>query len=151
MEYVKLVLVILHVSAVAMLFGAPLGLARMARAALSRNDEAFKLAAEEAARRTKLTVMSSIGTLLTGIALIFFIGGFAAAPKNFHAALGVLLLAMLFSFLWMRPNTVKLVQSSLKNPIDRSGADAALKKLGMGGGILHLAWLINLTLMFYRF
>lgn len=151
MEYVKLVVVVLHVAAAAMLFGAPLGLVRMTRAALEQSDEAFKLAASEAGRRAKLTMMGSLGTLLTGLALIFLNGGFGAISVNFHVALAVTLVAIVFSRVWMRPNTLRIVRASTVSPVDKAGARTALGKLAMGGGILHGVWLLNLTLMFLRF
>jgi hypothetical protein len=151
MEYVKLIVVVLHVASAALLFGAPLGLVRMARTALEKNDDAFKLAAIEAGRRAKLTQIGSLATLVTGLSLIFLSGGFAIVSKNFHAALGVTLLAIAFSLVWMRPNTMQLVRASAATPIDKDSARKALAKLGMGGGILQGVWLLNLTLMFLRF
>jgi hypothetical protein len=151
MEYLKILVVVLHVASAAMLFGAPLGLVRMARSALKSGEVPFKLAAVEAGRRGKMAGMGSMATLLTGLILIFLGGGFGVVTKNFHVALLLMLVAFGFSFGWMRPNGAKLVQASEKTPIDQAAAEHALKKLGMGSGILHTLWLVILTLMFYRF
>jgi hypothetical protein len=151
MEFIKLLLVVIHVSAAALLFGAPLGVVRMARSALAKGEESFKFAAQEAARRGKLTFIAALVTLVTGLSLIFMIGGFALAPKNFHTALLLLLLGTVFSVAWMKPNTTRLVQASEQSPLDRAAAEKALGKLGMGSGILQALWLVVLTLMFFRF
>lgn len=147
----KLALLLVHVSFAAVLFGAPMGLVGNVRRALGAGDESLRIAAIDAARRAKMAGMSSILTLLTGIGLIFVAGGFAAVSKNFHAALGLMLVAVGLSVAIMRPNTAKLVAAAQAQPSDRGAAEAALKKLAMGSGVLHLLWVILLALMFYRF
>jgi hypothetical protein len=151
MEYLKVLSLIVHVSAAALLFGAPLGLARTVRKALAQGGETFKLAAQDAALRAKLAGMGSLVTLISGLGLIFIDGGFASVPKNFHVALLVMLGALGVSLAVMRPNTLRLVDASTSNPIDEQAARAAVAKLGMGGGMLHGLWLVVLTLMFVRF
>lgn len=151
MEYFKLVVLLVHISAAAILFGAPLGLVRTTRSALSKGPATFTHAAQEAAFKAKLAGMSSMVTLMSGLGLIFLGGGFAIVPKNFHAALAVMLAAFAVSLTVMRPNTLRLVKASEMNPIDEQGARAALGKLGMGSGILHGLWVVMLTLMFVRF
>jgi hypothetical protein len=151
MEYFKVLVLVVHVSTAALLLGAPLGLVRSARTALGRSSDAFKLATQDAAFKAKLAGMGSMLTLLSGLGLIFLGGGFAIVPKNFHAALALMLVAFGVSLTVMRPNTLRLVDASLKEPIDEPAARAALRKLGMGSGILHALWLTMLTLMFVRF
>jgi hypothetical protein len=151
MEYFKVLVLIVHISAAAVLFGVPLGLTRMVRGALAKGSETFKLAAQEAAFKGKLAGMSSMVTLMSGLGLIFLAGGFAIVPKNFHAALALMLGAFAVSITVMRPNIARLVEASLKEPIDESSARAAVAKLGMGTGILHALWIVILGLMFVRF
>lgn len=151
MEYLKILVVVLHVASAALLFGVPLGSVRMARSALASGEGAFKLAAVEADRKGKLAGMGSMGTLLTGLILIFIGGGFGVVTKNFHVALLLMLVAFGFSMTWMRSNGAKLVRASETSPVDRAAAELALGKLGMGSGILQAVWLVILTLMFYRF
>jgi hypothetical protein len=79
------------------------------------------------------------------------IGGFKAAPLNFHMALGVMLFAIAFSASFMRPNTMKLVKLAQGATVDHDAARACIKKLAMGQGILHLLWVVTLSLMFVRF
>jgi hypothetical protein len=42
MEYFKVLVLIVHISAAAVLFGVPLGLTRMVRGALAKGSETFK-------------------------------------------------------------------------------------------------------------
>jgi len=149
--FLRVVLLILHVASAALLFGAPLGLPRVLRNGLRLGDEPFRVAVDEALKRARLAQIGSLLTLLTGVALIFNAGGFGMTSPNFHAALGIMLLAIGFSAAWMGPNTGKLVQSSQPTPVRRSQAEAAIKKLAIGAGVLHTLWFILLTLMFVRF
>jgi len=147
----RLVLLLVHISAAAMLFGAPMGLVGSVKRALAAGDEALKLAATDAQRRGKLAGIGSMLTLLTGLALIFNAGGFGAVSTNYHAALAVMLGAIGFSAGVMRPSTAGLVAAASAVPVDRSGAQAAVKRLAMGSGVLHSLWLVTLFLMLYRF
>jgi hypothetical protein len=151
MEYFKILVLVVHISASALLFGAPLGLPRLVRNGLAKGGESFRLAAGEAAFKAKLAGMGSMVTLMSGLGLIFLGGGFAIVPKNFHAALLVMLGAFAISISVMRPNTMRLVEASQKEPIDEAAARQAIGKLGMGSGILHALWLVILILMFVRF
>jgi hypothetical protein len=90
-------------------------------------------------------------TLFTGLALIFMMGGFAVAPKNFHAALGNMLLALAVSIMVMKPSAAKLVAIAAKETYEMSEVTPHLKKLQASQGILHLLWLMNLVLMLIRF
>lgn len=145
------ILVIVHVTLAAVVFGAPLGAVSAAKRALAVNPEAFKLAASEVDRRGKLTSISAILLLLSGVGLILAYGGFGVVSKNFHIALTVMLAAIAFSFAWMKPNSAKLLAAAEAQPTDKDAAQVALKKLAMGSGILHAIWLVLLVLMYFRF
>jgi hypothetical protein len=149
--FVRVVLLVLHVASATLLFAAPLGLPRVLRNGLRLGDEPFRVAVDEALKRSRMAQIGSLLTLLTGVALIFNAGGFGRVSPNFHAALGLMLLAIAFSAAWMGPNTGKLVQSSQPTPVDKGGAEGAIKKLAMGAGVLHTLWFILLVLMFVRF
>jgi hypothetical protein len=151
MFIVKILVLVLHVASAALLFGASLGVPRMAKNALATNDEAFKLAAKEGEKRGKLSLMAAGVTLVTGIGLIFINGGFAAVTKNYHMSLLLLLAALAFSFAWIKPNTARLMQAASKSPVDKGAAETAIGKLTMGSGVLQTLWLTILFLMFYPF
>lgn len=147
----RIALLVVHIAFAAVLFGAPLGLVGSCRRALAAGNEALRHAAADAARRGAIAGISSLGTLLTGIGLIFLSGGFGAVTRNYHVALTVMLVAFGVSAAIMRPNTAKLVEAARKDPVDRKGVEAALGRLGMGSGILQGLWLVILILMLHRF
>jgi len=134
-----------------MLFGLPLGLVGACKRALGKNHEAFRYAAAEADRKGKLVGIAAIGTLLTGVGLIFNFGGFALVPKNFHMALGLMLIALALSVAVMKPATAKLNQAASGEDIDRNLAEKSLKTMAIGSGILQLLWVVMLVLMNYHF
>ena len=93
----------------------------------------------------------AILTLVTGLTMIMYKGGFGMVSPNIHAALSLMLIHLLLSFLLMKPTGDKLVQASQGEAIDTELAEKSLKKLGMGSGILQLNWVLMLFLMNYSF
>ncbi|NKB67316.1 MAG: hypothetical protein GKR89_09675 [Candidatus Latescibacteria bacterium] len=145
------ILLVLHITFAAVLFGGSLGLVGNLRRALASGPEALRHAAEDAKRRDAIAGISAMLTLLTGFALVFERGGFAVLSTNFHIAITLMIVAIVFAFAWMKPSTARLVKAVGQDPIDTAGAEQAVKKLAMGSGILHAAWLVLLVLMVYRF
>lgn len=150
MQTVRLVILVLHISAAAVLLGGGTGLLRHLRRTLEVGGEAFRLATVDGERRGRLMGIASLVTLLTGLILIFLMGGFKVAPLNFHIALGNMLVAVAVSAAVMTPASKKLVELGARPDLDRESASALLKKLQIGQGILHLLWLANLVLMLVR-
>lgn len=150
METLRIIVLVIHVSAAAILVGASAGLVRNLKRTLDLGAAAFLVAAEDCARRAKLMGMSSILTIATGLGLIFMLGGFARAPINFHIALALMLGAIGFSSVFMRPRAMKLLSVAKTEPFDKDLALGTIKKMAMGQGILHLLWVTTLTLMFVR-
>jgi hypothetical protein len=91
--------------------------------------------------------MFSILTLLTGLGLIFVVGGFGAVPINIHISLTLMLIALAVSITLMRPATGRLVELTQAESLNVEAATAAVRKLTMGQGILHLLWIVILTMM----
>lgn len=146
-----ILLVTFHVTCAAILFGLSLGLTGSCRRAMARGHEALRAAAEEVNRKGKILGGASVLTLLSGVSLIMSIGGFAAAPKNFHAAMGLMMVAMVISFGILKPAGESLVLATEGDSIKEDLANLSLKKMAMGSGILHLMWIGMLMLMFARF
>lgn len=144
------ILLVVHIAAAAVTLGASVGLMRHLRRTLEASQQAFALAAEDAQRRGKIMGLSGFIVLQTGLALIFVIGGFKAAPLNIHIAFMIMLGAMALSITVMRPTSARLVDLSKAETLDKVGISKSLKKLAMGQGILHLAWIIILVLMLVR-
>lgn len=144
-------LLLLHVTLAAVVFGAPIGSIGTARRALAVSPDAFALAAVDADRRGRLASICAMLLLLTGLGLVFAYGGFSAVTSNFAIALGVMLAGIAFSFAWMKPTGARLVALSQARPVETVAAEAALNKLAFGSGVLHTLWLALLALMYFRF
>ncbi len=142
-------LLAVHVIAAAALFGGTLFLTGSCRRALKAGDEALRHAAGEARRVETLAKISSTLTLLTGIGLILVTGGFANVNPRFHAAMGLMVVAIVFSAAVMGPG-VKRLSAAAGEVVDKAAAEAAIKKLAMGSGVLHTLWLILLVMMVWR-
>lgn len=148
MLVMKIALLTLHIASAAVMFGVPLGVASHLRRALdSREPGVLRAAAADAARRGLLNQVGSVVTLLTGLALIFLVGGFGVVPPTIHAALGLLLLAMGLNAMLFKPAGVKLVAAAAATPPDLDAFGVARKRLAMGSGVLQSIWLIILVLM----
>lgn len=143
-------LLVLHITCAAIAFGASLGVGRLLRRSLEAGQPSFTLAAEDAARRTKLAFFTYVGVLLTGLALIFTIGGFAGAPLNIHMALGLMLVVLALMATLSRPQSNQLVHLSQAAALDQAAIRKTMKKMQMAQGMLHLSWLVLLVLMIVR-
>lgn len=150
MDPLRLVVLLVHISAAALLFGGGIGIVRNLKATLELSRDAFKLATADAVRRGNLMGLGSILTLATGLGLMFMAGGFAAVPLNFHMALAIMLGAIVVSSVIVRPSVMKLSGLALAENVDKEACLKLTKRLAMGTGILHLLWFAMLTLMFLR-
>lgn len=150
MDPLYAVLLVLHITCAAIALGASLGLGRLLRRSLEVGPASFAVAAEDAARRGKLMFATYVGVFLTGLGLIFAIGGFAVAPLNIHLALGLMLVVIAVLATLSRPQTNKLLELSKPSEIDKAAVSKAMKKMQMAQGILHLSWLVLLVLMVVR-
>lgn len=152
MFLLRILLLLLHISSAAVVFAGPLGMTRNLRANLEIGGKALELAARDAARRAAFVGLGAIGTLATGVALIFLMGGFAVAPLNFHMALGLMFLALFVGLVVVRPQVQSIVKrtTNASAPADSEAIRSAIRRIAMGQGIQHLLWLGMLTLMFYR-
>lgn len=152
MQVVRILLLLVHISFAAILFGGGLGLRKAIESSLAVSPAALRATLAGTAQRAKLMGISSILTLLTGVALIFVsYGGFKEAPKNYHTALLLMLGAVAVSGTIQRPTMLAIVAEAAREVPDGSVIGAKLKKLSMAQGILHLLWIVTLTLMFARF
>ncbi|MEN9579443.1 MAG: hypothetical protein RJA70_2452 [Pseudomonadota bacterium] len=151
MFLLRVLLLVIHIAAAAVIFAAPLGSVGSLRRALAGGDAAvMRSAAKDAAVRAGLASAGSLVTLATGLALIFLMGGFGVVRPQIHAALGLLLLAIGFSLGFVKPAGRRLGLAALAEPPDKLGFGRELTKLRVGAGVLHLLWTTVLVLMVYR-
>jgi uncharacterized membrane protein len=148
----RLLILLVHITAAAFLFGGSAGVARPVRRSLELGTKAMLSAAEDLVRRGKMIGMSSMMTLVTGVVLLATRAeGFGKSPKNYHAALGLMLGAVLLSVLLIRPAASGILAEARKEAPSTGAITALLKRLAMGQGIMHLLWVVVLVLMLVRF
>ncbi len=150
MDTLRTITLILHISAAAVLIGVNTGVMRNLRRTLELSQETFILATQDLAHRSQLRSACSGLTLVTGIALIMMMGGMAKVPLNIHIALGLVLLSMIVAIVLMKPASKKINILAKATPLDKSGANALMKRLMMGESVLHVLWLATLTMMIVR-
>lgn len=147
MQHLFHVVLVLHIASAAVLFGGAMGLTRSLRQHLSSSNEIFLALARDAVRKNRVTGIFSILTLLTGLMLIFLVGGFANVRFTIHIALTLMLVAIAVGAVVMTPQISRLVALAERDPLDRDGASKAIKRLTIGQGIIHFLWLVILALM----
>jgi len=141
------ILLVLHITSAAVLFGGAIGLVRSLRQNVGGQREVFLAIARDAARRGRAMGVGSMATLITGLALIFTLGGFGSVPLQIHIALALLLVAMATSAALIQPQMLRLVHLAEAPTLDGEAAKKSIKLIAMGQGILHLLWIVILVLM----
>lgn len=139
---------IVHLLSMAVWFALPL----MIAGDLKRSLAAGKAAAEAAVARVERTLAISsagaVATIVSGLIMIFALGGFGAISPRIHAGFGLALLLLALEFF------------VLKGAVGRAGeaigggkpeeAQPFVARVGMVGGISHLLKLIILVLMVWK-
>jgi hypothetical protein len=146
-----LILLVVHIAAAAVAFGAPLGIGRLLKGAAAIDAQTLKLVVADAAKRTFLARVSAVTSLFSGVALIFVRGGFAAVSKNYHTALLVMWVLIGVQFFITRPAVRSAAEAANAIPLDRDAISKSAGKLGMAMGLGHALWVAILILMFQPF
>jgi hypothetical protein len=147
----RLLLLVIHIAAAAIAFGAPLGIPRLLKASAAAGMLPFQIAVNDVAKRARLARMSGITTLFSGVIMMLLNGGFAVVSKNYHAAFGLMWLLLGISFFVTTPAVKKVKALAAASTLDQAAAVACANKIGMAIGIGHLLWTLILVLMFQRF
>jgi hypothetical protein len=143
------ILVVFHVLFGALWFAGPLMLAGTLKKAQPHGQAAFHAAAQIADRMGLYAVVGNLGSLLTGVGLIFMkYGGMKGLPVRFHIALGLVLIGTAVGFGLLKPTVGKIVKAAAAADYDPTSATKTMKRVSMGVGINHLLWLICLVLMY---
>lgn len=146
MAHLKILVLIVHVAAAAVVLGASLGWGSALRKASEAGAQAWEVVLADVFRRLALVRATALMTLFTGVGLIFLSGGFKVVPMTFHIALTLMIVAVGWTMFFVAPavNALKKVQiGTPSSPIN-------LGKVAMGTGVLHAVWLVLLVLMFVR-
>lgn len=146
MANLKVLVLVVHVAAAAVVLGASLGWGRTLRQAASAGAQAWAVVVGDVSRRLLLVRITSMMTLFTGVGLIFLSGGFAVVPKTYHVALTLMLFAVGWVMFLLAPGVKALAQVQ----IGTTSSPVNIGKVAMGTGVLHAVWLALLVLMFVR-
>jgi hypothetical protein len=131
-----------HIALMATWFGSVLFLAGDVRRTVTAGPDGFPLLAGRVKRSNVVAIAAGWGTILTGVALIFTVGGFGAVPPTIHVAL---LLSLVNA-------GVGAAMGATWGKIAANPANANdhLGRLSMLSGVFQLLWTINLALMVFR-
>ncbi len=142
----NLVLLVIHITAAATAFAIGMSMTGAIRRATEKSRD-VKLAVLELARRTgTISAIFGLVTLLSGLALIFYRGGFKVVSPTIHVAITLVLAMLLIGRFVQRPLGERLVAS-----VDDSAAwTAGRKRWAMFEGIQQLLWVVTLVLMFIK-
>ena len=141
---------VLHVAAIAVWFGLVLGFPGLLKRGQRSGPDAFRLAAEETARRLKLALIFGGVSLATGLIMIFHMGGFGVIHRNIHSGLGIVVVSLAVLFFATRPAVNKLVRLSGDSSADLDSARPSIVRVAISSGVFQLLWLVTLVLMYWR-
>ncbi len=142
-----IVLQVLHVAVAATAFAITLSMGGALRRAGGQGREVKSAIAALTMRSGQLAGIFGILTLLTGLALVFYMGGFKVVAPAIHAGMGIVLVMILHGALFMRPTSQRIIAAADQ---DDASWSAAVKRFNIGHGIMQLLWLVTLVLMFIK-
>lgn len=97
----------------------------------------------------RLAMLSGALTLLSGVGLIFALGGFAAVPRAIHIGLLTGLVTAIVGGAGVG-RTWQAIEQRLDAGADAAAVAPLVKRIGMLSGIFHLLWVVSLVLMVFR-
>ena len=130
---------ILHILAMAVWFAAPLTITSDIRKTLALGKPHTQELAARVDRSVVLAMAFGVLTTVTGVLLIFQVGGFKAVSPRIHTSLLLALIALAVEMMALRPAIARLSEE---------GATAG--KIAVFAGIGHLLKVVMLVLMLIR-
>lgn len=144
----NLILMVIHIAFAAVTFAVTLTMSGAIRRASGQNGDVKTAIANLASRANGIAGIFGALTFASGLALVFYRGGFKVVSPTIHVAMTLVLGMIAFGWLFMTPTAKKLVAAAKAS--DEGGWLAAKKRWAMGDGILQLLWLVTLVLMFIK-
>lgn len=144
----NLILMALHIAFAAVAFAVTLTMGGAIRRAAGQSSDVKLAIANLATRANGIAAIFGALTLLSGLALIFYRGGFKVISPTIHIALMLVVGMIAFGALFMTPTAKRLVSAASAS--DDGPWLAAKKRWAMGDGILQLTWVVVLVLMFIK-
>ncbi len=144
---VLLILLVLHVAVAATAFAITLPVASALRRAAGQGRDVKAAIAMIAERSGKMAGIFGLLTFASGLALVFYRGGFKVVSPTIHASMGLILVMIALGGFFLRP-TVALIKAAVDKGDD--AWQAARKRYVIGDGIMSLLWVVILVLMFIK-
>lgn len=146
-----LVLKLIHYAGMSLWFGASLPVAGNVRRALDSSPEALPAVLQNARRAGRVSSIAGWITILSGVALIFTLGGFGAVPIPIHIALTLALVMAGIGAFGLGGTVNKMIAAA------EGGGEGTLAevqglrgRLAMFSGIFQGLWVLVLVLMVWR-
>jgi hypothetical protein len=99
----------------------------------------------------QLMNVSALVTLLSGIAIVFAVGGFARVPHRIHVGLGLTLLAFVAGRYLIRPVLGEIARAIAAPPVAPEKVAHIMARFRLVNGVEHALRLAVLVLMVYPF
>ncbi|MBL9039188.1 MAG: hypothetical protein JNG84_11770 [Archangium sp.] len=141
---------LVHFIFMAMWFGASLFATRDVRTSIAAGPTAFPGLRDRMKRTSIASMISGPMVLLTGLGLIFAMGGFAAMPKAIHIALGLAIVMSVVGAVGVG-GTWDKIDAQLTADATPEKLAPLVRRLAMFGGIFHGLWTAVLVLMVFRY
>jgi hypothetical protein len=143
-----LILRFIHIAAMAAWFAPMIFMAGDVRRSIEAGGDMNPLRA----RMVRAGVIAGVGgsvTVLSGLALIFALGGFKAVPHAIHAGLLLGVILWLVGALGMGGASRKL-DAAIVAGAPKAELVAIARRMSAITGIFHLLWAVTLALMVFR-
>jgi uncharacterized membrane protein len=144
------VLKILHILAAAAWIGGSLTTPRDIRDSLSLGPPHSLHLMGRLRAVARLMNASALLTTLSGLALVFALGGFSHVPHRIHAGLALTLAAFAAGRFLIRPAILQIAEAA-KSPLSTDHVSKLMAKFWFGNGIEHALRVVVLVLMVYPF
>jgi hypothetical protein len=99
----------------------------------------------------QLMNVSALATLLSGIAIVFAVGGFGRVPHRIHVGLALTLLAFVAGRYLIRPVLGEIAQAIKASPVAQDKVDHIMVRFRLVNNVEHGLRLAVLVLMVYPF
>jgi hypothetical protein len=148
MDYATFALRLLHFLGMALWFVSPLAITGDLRKSIARGKPHTDVVVQRVERALGMATIGAIITILSGLGMIFVLGGFKGISPRIHAGFGLALITLAVEFFLLKGAVGRLGEAF--------GADAskdvpsAMGKVGMFAGITHALKLVILVLMVIR-
>lgn len=144
------ILILIHVLAMAVWFAGGFFIAGDVKKSIALGSSHLKSMVARANAAERLSTISGMLTAISGFALVFAGGGFAAQPARIHIGLALTILTLFITALFTN-STMRRIAGIVERNGDLAEAAAHAKRLSMFAGIEHLLKTIIMALMVVRF